>query len=274
MPFRMSRALPGILTLFTLFLLTAALTAPASAPPTITVTAKDFAFEAPDRMPAGAVTVHLVNHGQVMHHAQLVRIEGGHTLEELVAAEKTGDFPDWAVWEGGPGVVAPGGEATVTLDLEPGTYYWLCFIETGGQPHLDMGMVQRVTVDGADDEALPEADRTIVMDDYSYEIDEPLTPGRHVIRVENRASQPHEMVLVKLAPGKSVDDVLAFLDDGRQGDPPGRPIGGMQALTKGEVANVQVYLDPGRYGMICFVPDAGDGAPHFAHGMVDEFTVE
>ena len=268
------RALPGALTLSVLFVLTAAPTAPTSAPPSVTVTATDFAFEAPDRMPAGAVTVRLVNHGQVVHHAQLVRIEGDHTLEELLAAEAAGDFPEWAVWEGGPSVVTPGGEATVTLDLEPGTHYWLCFIEASGKTHSDLGMVHSVTVEGDDGEPLPEADGTIVMDDYSYEVDGPFAPGRRVIRLENRASQPHEMVLVKLAPGKSVNDVLAFLDDGRQGDPPGRPIGGMQALTKGEVANVQIYLDPGRYGMICFVPDAGDGAPHFAHGMVDEFTVE
>ena len=274
MSFDTLRALPGVLALLTLFIVTTALTAPTGAPPSITVTATDFAFEAPDRMPAGAVSVRFVNHGQVMHHAQLVRIEGDHTLEDLRAAEEAGDFPDWAIWEGGPSVVPPGGEATVTLDLEPGTYYWLCFIESSGRTHVELGMVEAVTVESGDGEPLPEADRTVVMDDYSYEFDEPLTPGRHVIRVENQAAQPHEMVMVKLAPGKSMEDVLAFLEAGEQGTPPGMPIGGMQALTKGEAANVQVYLDPGRYGLVCFVPDVGDGAPHFVHGMVDEFTVE
>jgi hypothetical protein len=95
-----------------------------------------------------------------------------------------------------------------------------------------------------------------------------------VVRVENRAAQPHELVLVKLAPGKTMDDVLAFMLSGEEGDPPGRPMGGMQGLTKGQVANFEVYLDPGTYGLICFIPDAGDGKPHFVHGMVDHITVE
>jgi hypothetical protein len=32
-------------------------------------------------------------------------------------------------------------------------------------------------------------------------------------------------------------------------------------------------FEPGRYALLCFVPDAGDGMPHFMHGMVQEFTV-
>ena len=31
---------------------------------------------------------------------------------------------------------------------------------------------------------------------------------------------------------------------------------------------------PGKYGLICFLPDAKDGKPHLAHGMVREITVK
>jgi hypothetical protein len=31
---------------------------------------------------------------------------------------------------------------------------------------------------------------------------------------------------------------------------------------------------PGRYGLLCFLPDAKDGKPHFVHGMVQEITVK
>ena len=34
---------------------------------------------------------------------------------------------------------------------------------------------------------------------------------------------------------------------------------------------VSAEFTPGEYAMVCFVPDAGDGRPHTAHGMVREF---
>jgi hypothetical protein len=34
-----------------------------------------------------------------------------------------------------------------------------------------------------------------------------------------------------------------------------------------------VTLEPGRYALICFLPDRGDGKAHFEHGMVQEFDV-
>jgi uncharacterized cupredoxin-like copper-binding protein len=30
---------------------------------------------------------------------------------------------------------------------------------------------------------------------------------------------------------------------------------------------------PGNYALICFVPDAKDGKPHFTHGMMQQITV-
>ena len=42
---------------------------PGAKPTAVTVTASDFAFEAPDSMAAGAVTVQLVNHGKDKHAA-------------------------------------------------------------------------------------------------------------------------------------------------------------------------------------------------------------
>ena len=36
---------------------------------------------------------------------------------------------------------------------------------------------------------------------------------------------------------------------------------------------MHVDLQPGRYGLICFLPDRKDGKQHFEHGMVQEFEV-
>jgi hypothetical protein len=40
-----------------------------------------------------------------------------------------------------------------------------------------------------------------------------------------------------------------------------------------EGAKVKAQLEPGRYALVCFLPVAGSGPPHFTRGMLREFTV-
>jgi uncharacterized lipoprotein len=49
--------------------------APKATPASVTVTATDFAFDAPADVPAGVVTFQLENHGKELHQAQVVRLE-------------------------------------------------------------------------------------------------------------------------------------------------------------------------------------------------------
>ena len=44
-------------------------------------------------------------------------------------------------------------------------------------------------------------------------------------------------------------------------------------LDKGAQGSFTADLTPGDYGFICFVPDAKDGKPHLAHGMMRTITV-
>jgi len=37
---------------------------------------------------------------------------------------------------------------------------------------------------------------------------------------------------------------------------------------------VDLDLAPGEYGLLCFLPDAKDGKPHFVHGMHKQITVK
>ena len=43
--------------------------------------------------------------------------------------------------------------------------------------------------------------------DFSFALDTPLTAGRHTVSVENGGIEPHDLVVMKLAAGKTVDDV-------------------------------------------------------------------
>jgi hypothetical protein len=108
--------------------------------------------------------------------------------------------------------------------------------------------------------------------DYSFVLSSVPSAGRHVFQVRNDGDQTHEVELVQLAPGKSVHDVLAWVEK-PAGPPPGMPLGGVSPLSRGGVASFEVELAPGRYGMICFLPDVKDGRPHHEHGMMQEFEV-
>ena len=255
---------------------TAADAAPDRAAHVVTVRAMDFAFELPDTLPAGTVTLRMVNDGPDLHHVAVVKLEDGHTADELlkiVAAHQA--MPVWAVELGGPNAVVPGDTSDVTLDLPAGSYAFICVIPApDGVPHIMKGMFKPVVVAGrAAPAAAPRHDAVMVLDDYAFGLEGTIAAGRRTIRVENAAAQAHEVLFVQLAPGKTGHDVLAWLES-RQGPPPGRPVGGIVGLAKGRVNHVTADFAPGEYALMCFLPDAKDGKPHFVHGMMQHITVQ
>ena len=241
----------------------------------VTITASDFAFQAPASIPAGPTTINLVNRGPELHHVQLVKIAEGHTYQELMEGMKhDGPPPPWATFVGGPNTPVPGGQSQATVDLAPGNYALLCFIPSSdGVLHAMKGMVKPLTVTPASSQARAAApDARITLRDYSYEIKPEIAAGKRTIRVDNAAAQPHELILVRLAPGKSAADMLAWLEK-MQGPPPGAPIGGTTFLSQGASNDVTADFEAGEYALLCMVPDVGDGKPHVAHGMVRQITV-
>jgi hypothetical protein len=247
-------------------------------PNVVTITASDFKFEGPDSIAAGLTTIRLVNNGPGIHHLVLVRMDEGKTMDDLAAAMKQqGPPPAWMHDVPGPNAPRPGGESNVTVVLPAGNYAMLCFVDVPDHvPHAMKGMVRALTVTpayGAARGVLPAATTTMTLRDYAFGLSKPLHSGRQVIRVRNVAKQPHEVELVRLAPGKTTTDMLAWLDK-MDGPPPGEPLGGVVGVEHGAQANFTADLTPGRYALICFLPDGGDGKPHFMHGMTRELAVK
>lgn len=245
-------------------------------PNVVTVHATDYAFSAPDRIPAGMTTFKLMNDGKTFHHVAIVRLDSAKTLADLAAAFKQpGPPPRWAAFLGGPNAPDPGGEANATLNMKPGNYALVCLVDVpGGVPHFARGMVHPLTVTPTASPATtaPVADATMTLRDYGFAMTRPLTAGVHTIKVRNTAAQPHEVEIIKLAPGKTSQDVLSWMQK-PQGPLPGSGIGGVAPTGPGAPVYFTANFTPGNYMLICFVPDAKDGKPHFMHGMLQTIKV-
>jgi hypothetical protein len=245
------------------------------------VLAKDFSFDAPAQVPAGLTTMHLMNEGKEVHQAQIIKLTDGKTFDDFSAAMKAmkpgTPPPSWVVPVGGPNAAPPGGTAAATSTLEPGNYALVCFIpSTDAVPHAMKGMTRGLVVTPSTAAAVPEPTptTTLTLADYKFNFSTPLKNGENVVRVENSVDQPHEVVLFKLAPGKTIKDFQAWLPlSETDPNPPGMPAGGVVGLAKGQHAFFTANLDAGDYVLVCFLPDSKDGKPHFVHGMVQGFKI-
>jgi hypothetical protein len=251
---------------------------PRPAGASVVFVAHDNGYNGPDRILAGMTTVEIVNQGQDLHHAQVVKLASGKTAEDFVSAMKTDPvhWPNWVNFAGGPNAVVPGGRATATMTLEAGRYLVLCLIpDKQGRPHVMLGMEKAFTVVPVSTvaSAEPASDLTITQRDFHFDVSKPIISGTHTIQVTNKGTQPHEVVVVKLAPGATVKDFVAAFEPGAVGPPPGRPIGGIVGLDRGRHGSFTAMFEPGHYALMCFFPDQATGKEHFTEGMVSEFTV-
>lgn len=113
--------------------------------------------------------------------------------------------------------------------------------------------------------------------DYAFEVPDTLPAGPTVFHFENRGEVRHEMILVRLREGVTMEDVMEGI---RTGADPGDFVeGGLAILLAdpGETAVSQLYADllPGRtYALICNLQDSPEDPPHTALGMRASFRVE
>lgn len=247
----------------------------------VAVRAYDYGFRAPQSVPAGTITFRLTNDGKEVHHLWIVRLNEGRTPSEFMKSMNAWGsalkMPEWAVDVGGPNNVGSGATADGTMTLDPGTYMLVCWVQSpDGRPHVMKGMVKalRVTAQGATAPAEPTPDVVMTLDDYSFTVSTPIKAGRRTIRFENRANQSHEAVIARLLPDKSLTQAIVWMNEGQAGPPPVEALGGASGIAKGRHMFITADFTPGKYVLLCFIPDAKTGKPHSAHGMAKEITVE
>lgn len=120
--------------------------------------------------------------------------------------------------------------------------------------------------------------------DYSFTgIPDDVAAGRVAVMFTNEGSEAHEIVLARRNDGvtDSFADLLALPEEEAMSKV--TVVGGTFAPVNGSSSLLVADLEPGDYIALCFVPvgttmtdggpTEGDGPPHLAHGMQQEFTV-
>lgn len=247
----------------------------------VSITARDYAFDVPASFEGGLTRFSFTNAGQEPHFAGLARMASGKTFEDVKAALTTppsaAPGPGAPPFEevGGFPTADPGAVGSMTVNLPAGNYVFYCLLPSAdGVPHGAKGMITEVHVTEGPEGELPAAAGTVTAVDFALAPLPELEVGDNVVRLRNEGQQLHEINLVELAPGKEIDDAVAWF---RQQDspPPMRFLAGV-AVKPGSDATTQLNLKAGStYAFICAIPDlVGDLAPHVTKGMfTSAFTV-
>ena len=242
------------------------------------------AIDGPAEIEAGVVEITLKNTGKGLHDAQILRVEGDRTADEVISnsidSEEGAPTPEWITDGGGLAAVPPGESATVTEVLKPGTYYVLDSESAQGtqQPNARKGGVAKFEVTGeAATAELPETDATITAKDFSFET-AGIKPGANRLTFENTGRQLHHVIALPINKGSTIEDVKKFAtSEGQSEGPP--PVdfenGVATAVIDGGQAQVaELEFKKGKYALLCFITNREGGPPHVAMGMVDELDVK
>jgi hypothetical protein len=203
----------------------------------------------------------------------LTRLSGPDgTLANYLSRVSAGDeFPAFATDVGGPAVVTPGDSAEVLLPARPGRHLVISW-------HADDVLVgfraEFVVQDGDVPSRVPGPALEVSLSDYSISPIEP-HPGPGLLHVTNRGPKTHELIVVRLAPGKHPADYFAWRAAGEHGEMPGRPVGGTAALGPGGEIWAAVTWAPGEYLVYCAVETTGPHPipRHYTLGMQQRITV-
>lgn len=256
-------------------------TAPASQPTAITVTAAEYSFDLPQTVPAGLVDMTLMNNGKLPHGAGLVLLNSDVTFDQFHSALLQKGLLVMRILGkimGGPNVAAPGESSEVILNLPAGQYVTLsAVLGKDGKRDFQKGMVSSFAVTGSattDQAATPTATAQITMKSFGYSgIPANVAAGEVTWQVTNAGTEPYEFYVVKLAPGKTAQDIIAFYAH-PSGPPPFVSIGGMSSISPGLSGWVKFDLATGNYVAFSQVLDKTTGKSQFLLGMLTSFTVQ
>ena len=123
--------------------------------------------------------------------------------------------------------------------------------------------------------AIPAGEVTVRLKDFTVSGPARVYAGRNTIRVINDGPLAHEVAFVRLAEGKTAEDLYSWFRAGMTGAAPGEFVGGTVALSAGGASTITEDLTPGRYLLLSFRPSsAAPDEPYVAQGTILELQVK
>lgn len=244
----------------------------------LTVVARDSVLEASPTVPAGLTTIRLTINGKVRRELVVHRIPAGTPPDELVrgaAGRPERWFQQWSF--GGPAVPrdsAP--DAVATLDLRPGRYALVAYeVDAAGRPRADRYIWREFTAIAAS-VLIPARfgvpDLTVRIKTAQIEVIGVVRTGQRTVEVDNIGGRPHDFLLGRLKPGKTVDDVRRWNVDAK--DPaPFVYVGGLTPMSGGVTAQTKVVLQKGPHVVLCTMRHSGEKDHDYQRGVLASFKV-
>jgi plastocyanin len=126
------------------------------------------------------------------------------------------------------------------------------------------------------------ADKTLVhvdANEFAFGVDTSAIDANAAFEFANVGKQHHEMGLARIPADAIITDLIQQGADSPDDLPPGVEFVGGTDADPGDTTNIVFTepLAPGRYIMVCFVPDETEGengTPHALKGMYKEFTIK
>ena len=222
-------------------------------PAPVEVDAVDYAYVMPDEIEGGVVSMRFRNTGKELHEFAFVRLGEGHTVDDVLAAlEKSGDDLAWMTDMAGPPFLTPATEITITRQLEPGRYAFLCYLPNSkGEPHVQLGMTREFTVVGDSGAQLPRPEAVVTAERKRFIVPK-LRAGKQTIELRNASGGERGFMLTTFNPGETKADVGRWFEKvGSTGratrtPPPLTFLGAMQSIPSGTSVFLTINLEAGR----------------------------
>ena len=244
-----------------------------------------FSLTAPKSVRAGLVEIALKTpaSGRTSHDAQLVRVEGNHSIGEVLKfiGQEGAPTPNWLFAAGGVGQTRTGMTGLARQRLTPGRYFVVDTSEPEGEnvkSYAEKGATAELEVTGKPGPAeLPKSQSKITATDYTF-TSSGLRAGRNLVEFDNAGEEIHHVIAFPYRKGTRLAAVKKLFK--QQREPSGPPpvdfesISGSAALEGGQKQVAQLDLKRGKYALVCFVSDRRGGPPHVAKGMIAEAVVQ
>jgi hypothetical protein len=260
--------------------------------PELRIIATDEGADVPREVVAGRYLVVLENRGTpdgpaVDSDVNFLQLPPSITLDDLneaITAEGAAP-PDWFfdIVSAGGFHVAAGNIGYAVLDLEPGDWY----VGVGENQLGQANPYSLLTVTGnapATQTSIndPQADITVELGDFTFDMPLEIPVGRQVWHVTNDDAQSHEVMLVRtpeLVTVEQVQAVVALSEGGTlpEGVPDPAtfefPAAGLPTMSAGRAIWFETNLTPGNYVALCANLDSATGQPHALAGEVIIFAI-